>query len=538
MKTAYILVEGVNIYANLLDTNQLSIIRGGSFMLKDAIEYIAQDTNLKKCLTPISTGASSGLFLVTNATDRTELADAIATKLNNHEQYCLLPFIVESCQAEDLLEAKKQLQAQLRCAQMQSLTFVPDVKDEKEAYAPDQLEGRRIAIKGQKKQVQSQEGESRELSHSVYKRLVYGRKLRQSAYFKDETRKKCLDDYQFSDHFEDLAAHPHNRKLNGKIAVVYIDGNRFSQKQQTVLNEASEKKQDLIAAQQNFDQKIQDNRSEFLHTLLTTLIDEASDGRFNHATLPDQKIIRLETLLWGGDEMLFVLPAWLGFEFIQYFFEHTQDWKVGNETLTHAAGIVFCSAKTPIRPIRDFAQSIAESVKEADGGRQQNAWNYRVLESIDCPSNNDTSAFNEKHYGKPLANSKPPFLPVCNHWQTAMKETVTTLLNERLLPRRQLYRIVQIITAHDKGRHTTLSWEDLKNANKDPKNQRPLENQEIRLLQVSEDKDYLMRNLPDLAQQLFGIDIRQPEKRMWLWIHLYELWNYLCPEVTEIKREP
>jgi len=48
----------------------------------------------------------------------------------------------------------------------------------------------------------------------------------------------------------------------------------------------------------------------------------------------------------------------------------------------------------------------------------------------------------------------------------------------------------------------------------------------------------LIRNLPDLAQQLFGIDIDQPEKRMWLWVHLYELWSYLCPETAEIKREP
>lgn len=540
MNQSYILVESVNIYANLFDTNQLSIIRGSSFLLKGAIDHIAKesDKSLKGRLTPISTGASSGLFYVNDPADLETLKKEIVDQLNEHSHYRLFTFIVESCTATDLLQAKTQLQAQLRISQMQSLTFVPDEDDEKEANHPDQLEGRRISVQGLNRKVQSKNEKERQLSNSVCKRLDYGRKLKQSFYFEDDEIKKALANYQFSDHFEDLANHPNDRKLNGKIAVIYMDGNSFGKKQRTLLETASEQKEDLIEAQKDFDQYIQNERSTFLHRLLLEMIKEGSDSRFPHATASGEKgpIIRIETLLWGGDEMLFVLPAWLGFEFIQYFFEQTKNWTVGKKRLTHAAGVVFCSAKTPIRNIRDLAQSIAESVKSSEGGRDQNGWNYMVLESIDYPIDSDISVFNEKYYGKYLTKSKPNFLRGSNEWQPTIKNTVYKLLNDRILPRRQLYRIVQIITTHEASEKlSTLSWERLKQVKNDPEKQTPLDNQEIRLLQVSDNKDYLTQKLPHIAQQLFALNIEQSDERVWLWIYLYELWSYICPEVAEFK---
>lgn len=539
MSQSYILIEGVNIYANLFDTNQLSIIRGSSFLLKEAIDHIASQCEnnkpLKDRLTPISTGASTGLFHVNDPAEQEKLKEEIVNLLNKHEHYRLFTLIVESCEAKNLLQAKRKLQTQLRISQMQSLTFVPDVKNTGEDNIPDKLEGRRISVQNLSRKVQSRDGSDRQLSNSVCKRLDYGRKLKHDFYFKDENIKNSLSGYHFSNHFEDLANHPQYRKLNGKIAVVYMDGNSFRKKQQSLLETAYKQGECLIQAQQNFDQYIQKKRSTFLHQLLEEMIKSDSESRFTHATTANesgQDVIRIETLLWGGDEMLFVLPAWLGFEFIQYFFEQTQDWKIGEEELTHAAGMVFCSAKTPIKNIRDLAQSIAESVKDSDGGRDQNGWNYMVLESIDYPTDNDISAFNKKYYGESLTPIKPNFLPASANWQFTTRDTVQKLLNNRILPRRQLYRIVQIITTTDK-KYSTLSWEKLKYAKNDPEKQTPINNQEIRLLQVSDDKDYLMQKLPQIAQQLFNLDIEQPDERIWLWIYLYELWSYICPEMSE-----
>jgi len=129
MSQFYILVEGVNIYASIFDTNQLSVIRGTSFLYKQAIDEVTE--TLKDELTPISTGASSGLYYLNEKfnidnIDSTKLAANIALKLNKPAIYKgieLLPFIVECCKAEDLLVAKEQLYTQLRIRQMQSPVF-------------------------------------------------------------------------------------------------------------------------------------------------------------------------------------------------------------------------------------------------------------------------------------------------------------------------------------------------------------------------------------------------------------------------------
>lgn len=42
---SYLKIEAVNIYNTILDTNQLSVIRGSSHLLKDAIEKIEHVAN-------------------------------------------------------------------------------------------------------------------------------------------------------------------------------------------------------------------------------------------------------------------------------------------------------------------------------------------------------------------------------------------------------------------------------------------------------------------------------------------------------------
>lgn len=125
MQQTYLLVEGINIYANALDTNQLSVVRGGSFMLKDAIKCIS--LAFAPELTAISTGASSGLFLVEEAvTNINDLQTKITARLCGHPDFRLLTFIVETCKAKSLVEAKEQLLAQLRFRQLRSITMVPE----------------------------------------------------------------------------------------------------------------------------------------------------------------------------------------------------------------------------------------------------------------------------------------------------------------------------------------------------------------------------------------------------------------------------
>jgi hypothetical protein len=425
---------------------------------------------------------------------------------------------------------------------MQSLTLAPDISNQTiiQLNQPDELEGRRIAIAHRDVTIQKN---LRKLSHSVLTRWKYGKDLKQTYYFqekkiKESDKLKQLKQYDFSEHFEDLADNKAYRKLNGKIAVIYIDGNSFSKIQKKILEDTQKNEGNLIKAQKEFDQTLQTYRSEFLLALLLAMIDDNAGSGFKHALqLEDnRKTVRFETLMWGGDEMLFVLPAWLGFEFIQYFFDKTKGWKIAEQPLTHAAGMVFCSAKTPICNIQELAKSLAETVKEVNetespnnkGGREQNAWSYIILKSIDYPTNSNIEDFNKKHY-RALADTKPRLIPASLNWKIH-QPTVNKLLNGGILSRRQLYRIVQAITVPDTdNEQSTLSWEMLTN-NSVKEHYTAQETQELRLLEVSEHRQELIDSLLNLGTNLFMIDIENPQQRIWLWIYLYELWDYISPQ--------
>jgi hypothetical protein len=184
----------------------------------------------------------------------------------------------------------------------------------------------------------------------------------------------------FSEDLESLARCDKFRSLNKKIAVIYLDGNRFGAIQRDLVTSPDQ--------QLNFDRGIRSARAGLMVGLLDALIDENVDGKQGCVRLREtsflpasdrvERALRFETLLWGGDEMTLVAPAWLGFALIQLFYRLTADWKrnerlsrilTRKESLTHAGGIVFCHAKTPPSPY-------AAASATACGGRQgERGWN-------------------------------------------------------------------------------------------------------------------------------------------------------------------
>src|SRR5439155_23707913 len=90
---------------------------------------------------------------------------------------------------------------------------------------------------------------------------------------------------------------------------------------------------------------------------------------------------RLETLLWGGDELIWVVPAWQGWKILSLFYRQSTNWNFAAQPLTHAAGMVFCHHNAPIHSITALAKTLAEVAKEKS--RDQNLFAYLVLESFD-----------------------------------------------------------------------------------------------------------------------------------------------------------
>ncbi len=92
----------------------------------------------------------------------------------------------------------------------------------------------------------------------------------------------------------------------------------------------------------------------------------------------------METLLWGGDEIVWVTPAWRGWRLLTMFYESAKAWQLLGKSVTHSAGLVFCHHKAPIHEIVHLAKELNGMVKEK--GRRQKARNlfaYQVLESFD-----------------------------------------------------------------------------------------------------------------------------------------------------------
>ena len=120
------------------------------------------------------------------------------------------------------------------------------------------------------------------------------------------------------------------------FAVAHLDGNGFGDIQR--------RRVETPADQIAFDDRLPEVRATFLAIPLKALIDGHFRGAPRLATRcpPDDRgeSLRLETLLWGGDEMTLVVPAWLGFDVLQLFYHRAAAWQFQDEPLTHAGGIV------------------------------------------------------------------------------------------------------------------------------------------------------------------------------------------------------
>jgi hypothetical protein len=235
---------------------------------------------------------------------------------------------------------------------------------------------------------------------------------------------------------------------------------------------------------------MQDKRREFLTALLQDCIIP-DKGFFNH------DLVRLETLLWGGDEMLLVVPASKGLKLLRFFYEFTKGWAFKDNTLSHAGGLVFCRAKTPIRRIRKFAQELADAVKGET--REKNRFDYMVLESIDYPSES-LEKLRKKIFPDELMQQYQVLKPVNSTMLGALKYL------KQHIPRTQAYGIAHAITNKDEA--------EFKEKRK-------------RLSVVLNDlqDEYKKKIDAEIEEKL---ECAFPEQEIrWQWLHLVELWDYI-----------
>lgn len=368
----YLRIEGVNHAHCIDDTEDLSTRRGGGLMLLNATDQVEQA--LQGLATPISTGASAGLFRLT-ATAQVNDAFAKARQVLNGEVFRTGTFMLSGSAEEDFGTARRCTVNAARWQQMQRLSFSTA------GLRPTQdgaCEVDRVRPVADWRTIGGQENTG--VSLSVAERRGYGLQMKQTFYrheleaLPEADRPMWWDEaFRYTHTFEDLSSHPPapaEAHLDGKIAVFYADGNSFGAKVS-----ACATPEDLCA----WEDFLKKRRRRFM----ARLIERArGDARWQN-----EGEIRLETPLWGGDEFMLIVPAWCGFELAQLFLDEVADLRYPESDrtdasrLTHACGLVFCSHKTPISHIAALAKRLADQGKQ--DGKAHDSLNWLVLESLD-----------------------------------------------------------------------------------------------------------------------------------------------------------
>lgn len=379
----YLRVEAVNLDNFVYDTNDISTIRGGSFLLLDSVNSLAIDNDFKKLLRKISTGASAGLFqIIGNDPDNVKkrVKDYLSNKTAGHTT-----FVVDTLDGDSrsFKAVQEQLIAKNRWSQWQQLT-IPWGRGWEGSDLPCTLDGVRPEMVIEP----FPENKFKKVSRSVKFRRDRGKELRNDIYAHILGQTSCP--YEFTRNLEMLSEDKDQGVLNKKIAFIYIDGNKFGR----IRDEKCDEKTML----QEFDKSVQkDFRKPVLQKLLSHMYG-------NDASQADEKL-RLETLLWGGDEIEWVVPAWKGWEVLRLFYEFDPPPAYEKTPLTHAAGIVFCHHNAPILQIRKLAHRLADIAKSnlasiPKTSEHGDIFHYLVLESFDMLEGS-LDAF-LKHYYKPV----------------------------------------------------------------------------------------------------------------------------------------
>jgi len=527
----YLKVEAINIYKTLLDTNQLSVIRGSSHIIKEAINEISSSYTQ---LDEITVGGSIGVFKILTKEDPHAISHQILSQLCEHPLYKLFTFSVDTVAAKSYLEAKEKLIALGRLHQMRHLTYpTPQHLQQPEqgicaynGFLPGYEKGR---LPGSKDFI---------ASPSVISRFNKGRELRSKLY-QDElndsiaiTQGSQLNNYHFSENLEQLAGSHRNIMLSGKVAVIYVDGNRFSKAQRELLLAASGKTDQEIQKQKDFDKELRKSRADYLHSLLAFLVENKA-----YIEESDRKIIQLETLLWGGDEMTIVVPAWIGFKTLQHFFKSFENFSICGKPLSHAAGIVFCRASTPITKSQHLAIDLADRVKETPNGRDHNLFDYAVLESVDYMTDNDLNSFWKTQY-LGLAKQR---VPLYINTKSNLEDFSQHL---EALPRSAIYHLVKLLIQRPVDELCTLSNITQEQRTKaKPSNSQPNVDRQAQLTEHIniEYSDLTKRIDPSLLALFEALFTQKPNKDQptsrqlkrthpIFWLHLLELYDYLDPE--------
>ncbi len=403
--TSFLLrVEGVNQANFITDTQDLSTVRGAGLLLLNAAEVVEPMLAQLGCnSSAIIQGASIGLFRVHSSPLAAQnVRKEVATRLSRRLPHATFVVDVDETTDEDPIP-RATLLARNRWRQMQAPTVVyPSLHSPLRQKEPCEIDKVRPATHYQDK---APDGK-RLQSASTRQRREFGRLMKQRFYAREMRRAGATGQsvLRYTADFDDLCGNsPQWGNLRDKMAVLHLDGNKFT---------AFATNPDLgrETALRDFSHGLRHEQARILRELIEKISGDVEKRIGDDPDWMNNGKIRLETLLWGGDEITWVVPAWKGWELLQFFyqqcgaFEQPDDksnpsWNPNPDPLTYTAGLVFCHKKAPIHSITALARDLVSRAKQAtniekegEGKKRDgegankagpNRFLYQVLESFD-----------------------------------------------------------------------------------------------------------------------------------------------------------
>jgi len=460
MTTIYVLLEGVNLYETLLDTQDLSTVRGAShtlLSLPEKIDELLKTPTLKRKLPSgwsgeaVMAAASKGLY-------KLSAPDACTPPLTEKAAVDLLRgwlssetadprFFTQDHKSPPVAEKDEDLPALNTSLKWQVASHMSWVVVAQNSHVTNPETGASEALtfseiytalndKKADQQYQSLTCDLPRLDASIFDqgsphgqlpcsidgvrprsaffwrsmdvggvspspmslavatRRCLGRGGRRKHFYNEllqeaasDKLKKKLAQLYFADDFGELVLAPPKdlpEAIAGKMAVLMMDGNAMGSAiaQQTATEQQYadySKKVSLERAkigaallQEAIDNPLLHvSKAEFLQINKAgkRVFAEYKDGvKRNVDALAEQEaaLIRLETLMWGGDEMAFVFPAW-GLQGVLKALcgALPNGANIKDAQFTYAIGVALCHHKTPIQEVYKLADNLTSAIKAA-----------------------------------------------------------------------------------------------------------------------------------------------------------------------------
>ena len=443
----------------VFDVEQLSVIRGASLTClysPDRVEAVLAQATVKT--KRIFAGGSHGAWVIEATEDealalltqvraalsKDDLEGTEATGAHSQIVYnsCMVPI------DGDEMAAFRAAEAINKAAQLQNMSLpLPTFDDRARIFGQDERHGAdRVRPAATPLPYTDDAGNkiTASVSENYVKRFQFGRQQRDAFY--ERFTGKSLGDFQVASSMEDIVAGPRPdgmpRSLGNKVALFFADGNRLG----AHVNQCAD-----LAAINRFSENLVALQKKLLEDIIAYFVTGA-EGEAS-AAFRSGKGYRLETLLFGGDELIFVVPSWLALDFARFFFDRVADWTSEAGPITFSGAMVICNHKTPIRQAKVVAEEMTARMKmmQPDGGGRRldtrNLFQIEVFESLSLPET-DFDTYRERLFLNEAGaqddgarNALEGHLTIAGSDIDALFSSIAKL--KQSLPRSQLYKLLQ-----------------------------------------------------------------------------------------------